>query len=82
MHAPSPSYHLQIVCCSLPPFVVRTDENKKEPGLECKLGGQELPKSMFEGRSDNHLRALVLFSQLLEHPSYTCFMERKTVIHC
>lgn len=82
MHVPSPSYHhLQIVCCSLPPFVVRTDENKKEPGLECRLGGQELPSSMLEGRSVIHLRALVLFSQLLEHPSYTYFMESKTLIH-
>jgi hypothetical protein len=50
MHAPShsPHCHLQIVCFSLPAFVVRTDENKKEPGLQYRLGGQEVPISMFE----------------------------------
>jgi len=69
IHAPShsPHHRLQIVCFSLPPFVVRTDENK-EPGWNIGWVVKNFPVPCLKGIGS---RAYVLFSQLLEHPSYT-----------
>jgi hypothetical protein len=51
-HEPPPSpYHLFIINLSVPNLEVQTQENQKQPGLDYRLGGEELPNSVFEGLS-------------------------------
>jgi hypothetical protein len=44
MHCPSPTD--LIITLSMPPLVSKTDENQKEPDVDCMVGGQELPNSV------------------------------------
>ena len=51
-HEPPPSpYQLHIINLSVPNLGVQTNENQKKPCLDYRLGGEELPNSVFEGLS-------------------------------
>jgi len=51
-HEPPPSpYHLFIINLSVPNLGAQTNENQKKPGLDYRLGDEELSKSVFEGLS-------------------------------